>query len=337
MAKGRGPVAAWSFSVATVSGGFASYVSTRVKSPLHSPLFLVLAGIAVLFFVILVSAGIPDLVTWLGSLVREVRLPERRPPRLITDRWQYIDNSETSAFTTWPLSSAMQSSLPGTGSPDTRAPWVRLVVVLACSPAEGNREALLPLLAAFLAEPLPMGLIRALTYVKEGVSWRKWHEGGIGTKLSLASGKQDEAAASAEMFLTRAGTLDGPYGSYAVLVIHTDPRDINGEPAPAASLANWSERIIQALHLTEAFGRFVSGELGLRTWGKPPAQLAVRFQAQRDLTEIFDIEGLELLPEGTRQSQALGLFMADRRGKQAAEAADWMIARLRQNALNVQR
>jgi hypothetical protein len=45
--------------VATVGGRFASYISTRVKAPLHSTLFIALTAIAVVFFLILIVAGIP--------------------------------------------------------------------------------------------------------------------------------------------------------------------------------------------------------------------------------------------------------------------------------------
>jgi hypothetical protein len=58
MAQGRSPVIGWSTAVATVSGGFAGFVWTNSKRPLHNPLFDVLALIAIAAFPILIAAGI---------------------------------------------------------------------------------------------------------------------------------------------------------------------------------------------------------------------------------------------------------------------------------------
>ena len=91
----------------------------------------------------------------------------------------------------------MEDVLPGTGNPSERTSWVRFVVLLRYSSVELDRAVLLPVLAAFL-DQLPVArLVRALTYVGEGLSWSKWKgPGPLGTHLVLVSDRQDEKVAS---------------------------------------------------------------------------------------------------------------------------------------------
>lgn len=89
--RGRGSVIAWSGTVATVSGGFAGFIASQVKSPMHSQLFLALAVIAMVAFLILIAAGIPDLIAWMRGPLDAISRAIRRPRRLCTSKWMLVE------------------------------------------------------------------------------------------------------------------------------------------------------------------------------------------------------------------------------------------------------
>ena len=60
-------VVAWCTGAATIGGAFAGFIASQVNgSPWHQPLFDVLAAIAALAFLLLVSAGMAALITWVA-------------------------------------------------------------------------------------------------------------------------------------------------------------------------------------------------------------------------------------------------------------------------------
>ncbi len=71
-------VIGWCTGVATIGGAFAGFIASQTKSsPWHLPVFVLLAAIAAIAFLLLITVGAVALVGWLSSAFR-------RPARLIT-------------------------------------------------------------------------------------------------------------------------------------------------------------------------------------------------------------------------------------------------------------
>lgn len=327
---------AWSASVATIAGGFAAYVSQQVKSPLHHPIFEVLAGIAAVAFLILIAAGIPDFYNWASALVAEVRPPFPA----ITRRWEFTTDGRLAAL--GPIAKPMYMDLPGTDymkAPEERSPWVRFVVVMACtvvSPDYDPNESLRSRFQAFLQRPPVMELVRLLTHVAEDDHWILRAEvEGEGYDAMLAPADGADGVASARLILPWGVKADWHDRRYATLILHVSPRGKDGQPTPPAVPFDWIKRMYWALEMPPALQAFLSQELGARVTGEPPAVLAVHMEAMRDMIELVDITDLESSPGGTRRQQAFGFFIASPFGVPRRKAVNRLIHHMLSYALAV--
>jgi hypothetical protein len=108
---------------------------------------------------------------------------------------------------------------------------------------------------------------------------------------------------------------------YAELLLHIEPRDEIGEPAPAADFTAWYSHLTRALALPAAFARFLTENAKVGTYGDPPAQFAFELNAHRSLTELVDPGGLPVVPGSQQSNQFLGYMLASRDGKNAGDVA----------------
>ena len=308
MAHSRGPVIAWSASVATISGGFAAFVWANVKSPLDNLLFELLAFVAGAAFVFLIAAGIPDLTSWLNS-EWEARRP---PPRLQIDSWEYTADGKRAEVRE--LAHSMYVDLPGTGfmaDAQVRPPSVRLAVLVgstAISPDSDVGESARDGFEAFLKHEVFMTLVKSLTCVAEDENWVRWAS-SYDWDWVLGSDPDSDGVASARLILPWGVKPDWHEGQYAMLLLHVTPRDDHGATAPPASPETWANRIDTALELLPALLTvFLRDQMGAHVAGAPPAVVAISLAA-RELTELVDVTGMPTLPGGKTMSEAWGFFI----------------------------
>ncbi len=337
MAQRRGPVIAWSGSVAGVALAAATLIATVGKKPLSDPWFIALAAVAAAASLILLAAGLPDLAAWLSGWPAAARRASRRPVRLVTSRWHYTsDGARAPAAMT-----ATEIVLPGTGymrQPGERPPWARFVVLLACSPISPDADTaqLRSRFLTFLGEPAAAGLVAALTSAGPGVSWKKWSTGRPSAFDAVLTGAGEaQAIASARLELPDGLRYHGRDTRRAALILHVEQPGNGSTGALRAPPEAWAGRIQQALDLPGALAAFLSQTVGLRTSGEPPAQVGVRLEAPGDLGALVDTTGMDPLPGGHRKAQAIGYFTAARDGVPAAAAAGRMVRHVLQYALNV--
>jgi hypothetical protein len=334
MAQGRGPVMAWSASVASIAGGFAGFVWTHVKSPLDNPLFELLAIVAVLAFLILIAAGLPDAYSLAAETVEKVRPPRR----LKLKHWRYTTDGARPEVRS--LANPMSLELPATGYmavPQDRPPWIRLVALVACtevSPDVEAGEAARDRFQAFLAQPPVMSVVRSLTHVAEQESWVRW-SGYDGFDAVLGQAGEGDGVASARLVLPWGIKPDWRERRYATLILHVVPRDQAGRPAPPAGPEDWVTRLTMALALLPGgLAAFLSNELGSFVTGDPPAVLGIHMAAH-DMTELIDVNGVPPLPGTKRLSEAGGYFFAESGGYRPWVAARQMVVDTLRYALGV--
>jgi hypothetical protein len=312
--------------VATISGAFAGFIASKTKgSPWHRPLFDLLAGIAAIAFLLLLAVGVAALVTW-------ARPALRRPARLITDRWRVItDGAQARA-----PALAMEITLPGTTymrQPGDRPPWVRFVALIACGQVGDDADwpGVRAAFGAFLRKPAITDLLAGMTHASNDVSWTRQPT----STSSIIDMVMDGGVASARLELPDGVKRFGRAEGYALLIVHVEPRDNDGKPAPPASPSSWHTRFEHALQLPGTFAALLSGGLGLATSGQPPAQAGIRLEASHDMTELVDITGLATLQGAHRLSQFMSYFTSDRGGASSTTVADRMTRQMLEEALKV--
>jgi hypothetical protein len=326
---------AWSGSVAGVALAAAALIAALQKRPFADPLLIPVIVVGAVASLILIIAGVPDLASWIGGGLRLTAGPARRPPRLETGRWAYTpDGAAAPAATT-----ALETVLPATGymrQAEDRPPWVRYAILLACSPVSPDfdaREARSRFMA-FLEEPPVASLISDLTSVPAGAAWRKRAAHATGTfDAVLTTGTDDDAVATARLQLPDGMGHHGRDPRCATFILHAEPRQDLSSPAPPADPSAWAERIDQVLQAPPALAAFLSGQLGLRVSGDPPAQAALRLETPGDIAQLIDATDLDSLPGGQHMRQAIGYFTASADGAPASQAATRMVRHVLQYGL----
>lgn len=319
-------VIGWCTGVATIGGGFAGFIASQTKgSPWHLPVFDLLAAIAAIAFLLLITVGAVALVSWLSPAFR-------RPARLITGRWQVT----TDGVQARGLALAMEIALPGTKymkQPGDRPPWVRLVVQIGCGQVGDDPDwpAIRTAFAAFLHGPAVAELLADLTHVGTDVVWAR-QATSTSSVIDMVLG---DGVASARLELPDGIRRYGRVEGYAPVILHVEPRGADGQPAPPASPSSWRRRFERAVQLPGAFAALLSGELGLATSGEPPAWAGIRLEAPRDLTDLVDIAGLAALPGAQLLSQFMVYLAASPDGASAVSVADKVARQILEEALKV--
>ncbi len=319
-------VIGWCTGVATIGGAFAGFIASQTKgSPWHQPVFDVLAAIAAIAFLLLITVGAVAVVGWLSPAFRG-------PARLITSRWQVT----TDGVQARAPALAMEIALPGTTymkQPGDRPPWVRLVVQIGCGQVGEDPDwpAIRAAFTAYLDKPAVAELLADLTHAGQDAAWAR-QATSTSSIIDMVLG---DGVASARLELPDGIRRHGRVEGYALLILHVEPRGAGGQPAPPASPSSWRQRFEHAVQLVGAFAALLSGEFGLATSGEPPAQAGIRLEAPRDLTELVDIAGLATLPGAQRLSQFMVYLAASPDGASAVSVADKMTRQMLEEALKV--
>jgi hypothetical protein len=316
-------VMAWCTGAATIGGAFAGFMASQVKGPpWHQPLFDVLAAIAAIAFLLLISVGVAALITW-------VRPAFRRPARLVTGRWQITTDGVQARGPTL----AMEIALPGTAcmrQPADRPRWVRVVVQIACGQvgADTDWPSIRASFESFLRTSAIAELLADLTHVGQDAVWAR-QATSTSSIIDMVLG---DGVASARLELPDGIRRHGRVEGYALLIVHVEPRGADGAPALPASPASWRRRFEQALQLPAAFATLLSGELGQATSGQPPARAGIRLEAP-DMTDLVDVTGLAILPGAQGLSQFMVYLAACPGGVSTVSAADRMTRQMLEEAL----
>lgn len=339
MADVRGPVTAWSGTLAGLGVAASTVITTVGKQPTSDPWFILFVVVAVIAALIFVVTGLPDVFTWSASVLSDTRQLLRRGNRPITDCWSYTSDGAKAPA----AMSAMEIVLPGTGyrkQGDQRPAWIRFVVLIGCSeitPEAGGAQ-LWVQFQRFLQQPPVTSLISSLSSPSKGLAWIRWATNSPGViDAVLTSGDEDNAVASARLEVP-----DGMHRHFrddhcAMLALHFEPSNKDDTPVPPNGPVSWTDHILRVLELPQALAVFLADVLDLTTSAEPAATIGFRLESQHDMAEIIDITGLQLLRGGHRTSQAIGYFIASRDGSQATEATDRMITDVLRYALKAER
>jgi hypothetical protein len=334
-----GAIVAWSGAVCAGAGVLAVFAQ-------HVPWLLIPAiVIAVLAFVILLAAGIPDLADWVRERVkqRSEHRRKQRPRPANTRRWRATPKG-------FEVGSLMRVrtvilSHPDSMRPsDDKLPFVRFGTLVGCAsvgPDPGVTE-LRARLRAFLSSEPVMGLLSTLSAIDSGATWVSLPGHGrwlLEAAMTVADEDQTSApavVAEARLLLPEADmpARAGTEPNSAELILHIEPRTKEGKPALPACLAEWQTRFGRMLELPSMLAGFLGLDLGLATSDDPPAKFALVMETPNGrLTDLVGIGDLKPLPGGQVMNQFMGWAIAEQDGKPTAGTARDLMGQLCEGAL----
>jgi len=225
--------------------------------------------------------------------------------------------------------------------PPEKPPAVRIGMLVTCDPLgeKPSTSDLRDKFLAFLSRSPITELIPGLTYVGDDLSWRSYASNGRINNEAILTASDDQTDApviSALMILNEAGLPRYGHDSrVAELVLHVEPRDKVGQPAPAADFKAWHESFVRALAVPSAFAQFLSQDVGIETYGDPPTQFGVQLTAYRSITQLVDPGGLPTVAGSQPSNWFLGFMIAERDGKGAGDVAVDLLTRVCDHALHL--
>jgi hypothetical protein len=319
MAEHRRAVQVWSGAVCVAAAALAGFLQH------FRWLFILAVAIGALAFVILLASGVPDLVGWVKEQRDElVRRRIVRGPAFMERRRRTTEGKEAGG-----LVHTLQKRLDHPGyqhPPGAEPPAVRIGLRVACdalaeTPSTSELRAVF---LEFLNQAPIRDLIAQLTDVGGDLTWRSYGGNGRFTNGAvLVADDEDKApVASALMNLKEADTRRwGHEEPCAELLVYVKPRNGSGNPAPPAGLAAWHDRLVTALEVPGAFARFLTAQLGVRTYPHPPTRLGVRLDARPSITELVDTSGLVPVGGSSASPSFQHYLIAERVGQLPEEVA----------------
>ena len=204
-------------------------------------------------------------------------------------------------------------------------PSMRTALLVGCVPL-GTRPATSDIRAKFLSflsrQPIS-GFLAAATAVPDGFTWTAWGDQPRRVFGAVLNGSDQQAApiAWARLLLPEDGASTMNESRCAELVLHVYPRTPGGDPAPAANLAAWYDRLTGAIALPGALAQSLTDDLGLVTAAEPPAQIGVSLDTPSSMTDLVDPEDITMLAGTSAPTWFLGWAVADPDGQAASGLA----------------
>jgi hypothetical protein len=324
--------------VAAAAAVFVSVISTQTSSPWKNGWFILSVVVLGAATCVAVIATLPDIIEWLGPpLKRAGRLGRR--PKISLGRWLYTSEGMKSPASMTVLESAM----PGTGfrkMPGERLPWVRFVVLIACSRVGPDLDSkhLWSQFAAFLRAPAASCIATMLTGTRANLRWeRRGTRRAAQIDAVLTSAEDDDAVAAARLNLPDDTSPYGRDNRCAAVTLHFEPPDKEGRPSPALSPGSWESVFVQVLELASEFRQFLEGELGLEVSADPPPNIVFKFDPQQDIAEMIDASGLKHLPGLQNRSEVIGYFIANQDGSDPVVVVSQMMTDVLRYGLSIER
>lgn len=261
------------------------------------------------------------------------------PTPIFTGRWRYTSNGHEVPGLM--MITHKGFSHPGYMRPpsENRPPSVRFGVLVACDPLgqSPTTSALRDRLLGFLASPPIAGLVSSLSHAGDDVSWMSYASNGRFHNEAVLVSSADQAEApvvSMMLNLNEAGAAHyGHDPRTAEFVLHIEPRDKGGGVAPAVGFKPWHEALVLALDVPRAFARFLNQDIGLATYGDPPAALSLELNAYRSIAELVDAGGLPTVAGSWPRNSFRVYMVAQQAGNEPADAAVEMLRSICDHAL----
>lgn len=261
----------------------------------------------------------------------ELRALEHVPA--IIERWRHTSNG----FEAPSVMNLASTVMPGYRGREPSA-LVRVGVAVGCDavePGASSSDLGKKFLTFLRSEPVAR-LVSLTCRPHPAASWsRLAGNGPYLLEAVLADDEEGSPLGSALLLPPTTGQhLFGRADNVAYFALNLEPAVFDGRPE-AATLRTWYERACRAISLAQAFGLFLSGDLGLRTRAKPAAQVGLLIQAGQSIAELVDAGELRPLPGASFSSQFLGYAVADADGEPPAETARNLLRQLCDHSLHL--
>lgn len=266
---------------------------------------------------------------------------DTRPAPIFTSRWRHTLNGHEVPGLMMITHKGFSHHGYMRPSSERRPPSARFGVLVASEPLgpTPTTSALRECFLNFLASQPVSGLIDTLTYVEDDLSWMSYASNGrIHNEAVLVSGadQEDAPVVSAMLNLNEVGLAHYGHDSRTVeLVLHIEVRDKDGDAAPPAEFRAWHEALVLALDVPRAFGRFLNQDLGLATYGEPPAQLSLELRARRGIAELIHTGSLPTVAGSSPSNFFHGYMVAEHHGGKPGDAAVEMLTSICDHTLHL--
>jgi hypothetical protein len=226
-------------------------------------------------------------------------------------------------------------------APENLPPSFRIGMKVACSSLDPGAPTTTEIRAnflSFLGQPPVMDLVRGLTPLDDGLTWRARDDNPRHNFAAVLCLQDSEEAPAAWARLLVPEELTRQYGRdsrCAYFVLYVEPRSADGNPAPAATLVSWHQRLCGALKLPTALTEFLAGQLGLSTSIDPTAEVGVWLKAPRVLTELIDVDGYSSVQGSPQSNWYTGFATADPNGQRPDGLAESWLRQLCDSALHL--
>lgn len=309
MSGHRGAVKGWAGAVCAAAAVLAGLTHT-IRAMFVSALAVFCIG-----FVLLIAAGLPDVIGWIAELTRPYRWRRRHTNRPLTGPWRYTSDgfAAASASNTLNKGSAHPGYNESTGDP----PTIRIAVLVACDPppdtvtATAWRHGIHDLLTGAPVSDL----VKSTTHDEPGLAWHPYGNNGLSNNgYVLASSPKGVTAPAVSLWvnLPTASALSAPSPRYAEVVFRIQPRNgTTNEPAPPTDMATWRDRLNLALQVPEAFAACIRRFANTNTYNDPPPIVAIRLDAPISLAQLVVASGGVPIFGSSTQRQTSAYFVAD--------------------------
>jgi hypothetical protein len=210
----------------------------------------------------------------------------------------------------------------------TEPPSVRIGLAVPSGPVSptAGASAMRTRFTDFLHTSTITDTIRAITHPSQDTSWSRQAGNGAATlEASLTragAGAEQAPVAAAKLLLPETGHQRyGGDPERALLILHIEPRNHDGQPAIPAGLATWYQLVLRSLAAGRSLASFLTGELNLPAAVTPPAQAGLWLKANGSLTDLIDPGGLQRLAGGASSTEISVYAIADASGKPARDTA----------------
>jgi hypothetical protein len=243
----------------------------------------------------------------------------------VTDCWQPTIN-EVSSEMLQLQNNSMSHHGYARRSPTDNPPSVRIGLKLACAQLDttASTSDLRAKFLRFLGQPPVMDLVRELTEVGQGATWRARDDNppfNFGAVFALPDSEEAPVAWARVLLPESSIQRYGRDVRCAYLVLYVEPRTGAGAPAPPASLISWHQRFSGALKLPAALAAFLVDGLGLSTPADPAAEVGAWLKAPHALTELVEVDAFDTVAGSPQSNWFMGFAIASPDGEQASEAA----------------
>lgn len=257
----------------------------------------------------------------------------------VTDRWQSSLNGVSSEMLQLQNNSMNHPGYWRRSSTDT-PPSVRIGIQVACAQLDpaASSSVLRAKILRFLGQSAVMDLVHELTEVQGGAVWTARDDNppfNFGAVLAQPTAEEAPVAWARVLLPETITRMYGRDARSAYFLLYVEPRTASRDPAEAASLVGWHQRLSGALALPTAFAALLADDLALPTSNDPPTGVGIWLKAPRALTELVEVDAFDVVEGSPQSNWFMGVAIASPDGEQLSEMVQAWLRQMCDSSLHL--